>query len=202
MKRTLMDIPRDGIYRLLGPCPLVMVSARAKGAEAKKAPGRLRLCTVAWCMPLDYDPPKAAIVMGADHATTKAAISSGELVLNVPTAELADQVFGVGSRSSLKVDKCSRFGLTPLPSKVVAAEGIAECAAVLECRILEGKSSMGRRLRKQFDLLLLEIVHARADRKLFSSRWKPERGASLLSHLGGDLFGTARAVLRARVPRA
>jgi flavin reductase (DIM6/NTAB) family NADH-FMN oxidoreductase RutF len=181
-----VTVPAKDRWRLLNPCPTVLVSAigRATGAPAD----RLHLCAAAWCMPLDFAPHKAILILAARQATTEAVLDSGELVLNVPGAELSRAVLKAGSWTGHKVDKIARLGLTPLPSRVVNAPGVAECLAHLECRVLEHKTAFGRKLRDRFDLIPLEVVDARVNRGLFRKRWLLETGVRLLHHLGSEGF--------------
>jgi flavin reductase (DIM6/NTAB) family NADH-FMN oxidoreductase RutF len=189
---TFKNVSKAFRYRLLGAAPVVVVSALENPGARPSA------CAVAWCVSLDRAPAKALLVMAAEHATTRAVRASGELVINVLGAERKDAVLGIGSTSSKRVDKWKRFGLTPLPSKKVKAPGIAESLAVLECRILEEGTEIGRRLEADYDLVLVEIIAARADARYFKERWLPEKGAALLHHLGGDLFTPAREVVMAK----
>ena len=193
--RRLKNVPREFRYRLLGAAPVVVVSA------LEKAGARPAACAVAWSVTLDRAPAKALLVMAAEHATTRAAHASGELVINILGADHKDALLGIGSTSSKRVDKWKRFGLTQLASKKVKVPGISEALAVLECRILERGTEIGKRLEADYDLVLVEIVAARADARFFRERWLPEKGAALLHHLGGDLFTPAREVLKARMPR-
>ncbi|MBM4082181.1 MAG: flavin reductase family protein [Planctomycetes bacterium] len=61
----------------------------------------------------------------------------GEFVVNLPTAAMLPKVLGCGSVSGRDgVDKFQRFGLTPLPAKLVKPPLIAECPVNLECRVV------------------------------------------------------------------
>lgn len=182
-----IDVAPRLIPRLLNPCPTVLVSAAfPAGMEAWRA--RPQVCAAAWCMPLDYKPPKAALVLAAGQATHEAAAATGELVLNVPGAEIRDAVLKAGRTTGREVDKWAAYGLTPLPSTAIAAPGVAECLAHLECRILERETDLGRGLAEGYDLYLLEIVAARASEEAFTDRWLVDRGVRLLHHLGTDGF--------------
>lgn len=181
------DVAPRFIPRLLNPCPTVLVSAAfPEGAAGWKE--RPQVCAAAWCMPLDYKPPRAALVLAAGQATHEAVAATGELVLNVPGAEIRDAVLAAGRSTGREVDKWTAFGLTPLPSTVIAAPGVAECLAHLECRVLERETALGRGLAEGYDLYLLEIVAARANEGAFADRWLVDRGVRLLHHLGTDGF--------------
>lgn len=58
--------------------------------------------------------------------------------VSVPrTGELKEQLAFCGSRSGRDVAKEKEAGLTRLPARAGAADGVAECGAFFECRILQ-----------------------------------------------------------------
>ncbi len=194
MTAARIEVPEKFIPRLLNPCPTVLVSAAfPPGQEGWRA--RAQFCAAAWCMPLDYKPPKAALVLAAGQATHDAVAATGELVLNVPGADLRDAVMKAGRTTGREIDKWIDLGLTPLPSTVVAAPGIAECLASLECRVLERDTALGRGLAEGYDLYLLGIVAARANPAAFHERWLLDKGVRLLHHLGTDGFEFSGGIL-------
>lgn len=182
-----IPVPPRFIPRLLNPCPTVLVSAAfPAGEDGWRA--RPQVCAAAWCMPLDYKPPKAALVLAAGQATHEAVAATGELVLNVPGADLRDAVLKAGRTTGREIDKWTEYGLTPLPSTILAAPGVAECLAHLECRVLERDTPLGKGLADGYDLYLLEVVAARVEDGAFEERWLVDRGVQLLHHLGTDGF--------------
>ncbi len=58
-----------------------------------------------------------------------------DFVVSVPTDEMRNAVALAGSRSGRDMDKFKAGGLTPIPSKRVAAPSIKECPINLECRV-------------------------------------------------------------------
>ena len=84
-------IPLRHAYRLLNHGPTVLVSS----AHA----GRRNVMAAAWNMPLDFDPPKVAVVIDKSTFTRELIEASGEFVLAVPGRAVAAQVLAVGSRS-------------------------------------------------------------------------------------------------------
>lgn len=62
----------------------------------------------------------------------------GEFVVNLPNADLMDQVLGCGQCSGRDgIDKFSTFGLTPRPAVHVKPPLIKECPVNLECELVE-----------------------------------------------------------------
>jgi len=62
-------------------------------------------------------------------------IAPDEFVINLPTKELLEQVWTVGTQSGRNVDKFQVTGLTPMPADVVKPPRIAEYPTHVECRI-------------------------------------------------------------------
>ena len=62
---------------------------------------------------------------------------SREYVVNLPTAAVADAVWGCGSVSGRDTDKFRTFGLTPVPAVHVRPPLIAECPVNVECRVTD-----------------------------------------------------------------
>ena len=70
-------------YRLLNHGPTVLVSA-AHG-------GQRNIMAAAWSMPLDFDPPKVAVVIDKTTFTRGLVEGAGSFALNVPTRAQADR---------------------------------------------------------------------------------------------------------------
>ena len=75
-------------YRLLNHGPTVLVSA-AHG-------GRRNVMAAAWSMPIDFSPPKVAVVIEGSSFTRELVDASGSFALNIPCRlrSLAPLVFG------------------------------------------------------------------------------------------------------------
>ena len=72
----IQDVPLPQAYRLLNHGPTVLVSSAA-GA-------RRNVMAAAWCMPLDFDPPKIVVVIDKSTFTRELISASGEFAINVP----------------------------------------------------------------------------------------------------------------------
>jgi flavin reductase (DIM6/NTAB) family NADH-FMN oxidoreductase RutF len=83
---------------------------------------------------------------------------SGEFVINLTSAELAEKVDACGSISGRSgIDKFKEFGLTPVSASFVKPPLIDECPVNLECKVT-GIQSIG-----DHDLILGEVVAVHAD---------------------------------------
>lgn len=145
---------------LLNHGPIVLVSS-AHG-------GKQNVMTAAWAMPLDFVPPKVAVVIGRESFTRELMEASGAFVLSIPAKAIADKVLWAGSHSGREVDKFSESGLVALPASKVSAPLIDGCVACLECKVIAEPHN-----QQQYDLFFGEVVAAWADPRVFSDgQWQ------------------------------
>ncbi|MDP1635373.1 MAG: flavin reductase family protein, partial [Gallionellaceae bacterium] len=119
-------IPLSGVYCLLEPGPVVLVTTAHKG--------KADIMTQSWHTMMEFEPPLVGCVISGRNHSFEALTKTKECVLSIPSVELAKQVVGIGNCSGSKVDKFRKFKLTAMPASKVAAPLIAECFANLECR--------------------------------------------------------------------
>ena len=91
-----------------------------------------------------------------------------EYVVNLPTRDIAEQVWYCGSVSGRGVDKFAVSGLTPLPASQVKPPLIAECPINLECRV------SAIQVVGDHDLFLGEVVVQHVDENVLSDDGKIE----------------------------
>lgn len=175
-------VPLSKAYRLINHGPVTLVSAAAGSAR--------NLMAAAWAMPLDFDPPRIAVVVGAGEHTRHLIDASRELVVQVPPRALAAQTDGVGSCSGRTTDKWAQFGLSWSPASQVQAPLVDGCVAWLECRLLDEP-----RMEAEHDLLIAEVVAAWADDAVFaiqggSVRLRDDIPAHLrgIHHVAGGVY--------------
>jgi flavin reductase (DIM6/NTAB) family NADH-FMN oxidoreductase RutF len=142
--QTKKAFPMSKVYQLLEPGPVVMVSQN----------GKANIMTMSWHMMIDFVPPIFACVVSNDNYSFKALYKTDECVINIPAAELAKTVVGVGNCSGATVDKFKKFKLTPLPASEVNVPLIAECFANLECKVIN------KTYAKTYNMFILEVVKA------------------------------------------
>ncbi|OGS82671.1 MAG: flavin reductase [Gallionellales bacterium GWA2_59_43] len=140
------SFPLSKVYRLLEPGPVVLVTTAHKG--------KANIMTMSWHTMMEFEPPLVGCVISGRNFSFDALKRTKECVLNIPAAELAKQVMGVGNCSGNRVDKFKKFKLTPLPATQVAAPLIDECYANLECRVVD------TRMVNKYNFFVLEVVQA------------------------------------------
>ncbi|MCK9380680.1 MAG: flavin reductase family protein [Sulfuritalea sp.] len=176
-------VPLPKAYRLLNHGPTVLVSS-AHG-------GRRNVMAASWSMPLDFDPPKVAVVIDKSTLTRELVEASGEFVLNVPSRRQAAMTLAVGTQSGRETDKFSIVGVGAAAASLVGAPLIDGCLAWLECRVIPEP-----RNQQAYDLFLAEVVAAWADPAVFSNgRWHfaDDQWRSIHYLSGGSFFATGDA---------
>jgi len=81
---------------------------------------------------------KPAIVgfgCNVNHDTSKNILSTGEFVINIPGAELANKIWKASESKGQDSKEIEKVGLTPLKSVKITTPRIAECKAHLECSL-------------------------------------------------------------------
>ena len=176
-------------YKLLNHGPTTLVTSAAQG--------RTNVMAAAWGMPLDFEPPKVAVVLAESTFTRELVDASGELTLCVPTRAQLEQVYAVGSESGRDEDKWARYGLKPVPASRVQAPLVEGCVGWLECRVLPEPE-----VQRKYDLFVVEVVAAWVE----DSVWKdggwdfPEDALRSVHHLAGGVFFTTGERVQARKP--
>ncbi len=180
MPSERLPVPLSTCYRLLNHGPTVMVSS-AHG-------GKANVMSAAWSMPLDFDPPKVAVVIDKNTLTRGLVEASGEFVLNVPSEALAALTVAVGSASGRDTDKFAAHGIATLAPAKVGAPLVDGCLAWLECRVIAEPH-----IQQAYDLFLGEVVAAWADPRAYDgAHWLPAQGGRRSIHYvaGGHFFAT------------
>ncbi len=119
------DFPVEDIRQLLEPGPVVLVSSAWKG--------RTNIMTMGWHAVIEFTPSLVGCVIAETNVSFEMIRRSRQCVINVPTADMADTVVGIGNCDGDQVDKFEKFRLTPQAAAKVKAPLIRECYANLEC---------------------------------------------------------------------
>lgn len=155
----------DKAYRLLNHGPTVLVTT-AHGSQRN-------VMAAAWNMPLDFDPPKIAIVIDKKTYTRELIEASGSFAINVPCRAQAEMVVRVGASSGRELlgketdNKFAAFDLPTFAASKIAAPLVTGCVAWLECKLITEPH-----IQDTYDLFLGEVIAAHADERVFSDgRW-------------------------------
>jgi flavin reductase (DIM6/NTAB) family NADH-FMN oxidoreductase RutF len=178
--------------RLINHGPTVLVTSAAGD--------RRNVMAAAWSMPVEFTPPRVAVVIDKRTFTRELVMASAAFALCIPGVALVDLTYAVGNSSGRAGDKFVRHGLTAKPGPVLGMPLLeAGCAAWLECRLIHEPHT-----EEAYDTCFGEIVAAAADARIFAEgHWSfRDDNAALqtIHHLGGGHFVRAGATVRASVP--
>lgn len=176
-----IDLSRS--YRLLNHGPVTLVTSAHQGQR--------NVMAASWAMPLDFDPPKVALVVDKNTYSRTLIEASGRFALNIPTRALAEQVLAAGSTSGREDDKFAALGLETFCGDTPELPLLAGCAGWLECRILPETS-----IQDRYDLFLAEVLAAWADPSIYADgRWHFADAQQRTLHYiaGGAFFATGDA---------
>jgi flavin reductase (DIM6/NTAB) family NADH-FMN oxidoreductase RutF len=176
--------------RLVNHGPTVLVTS----AHA----GRRNVMAAAWSMPVEFVPPRVAVVIDKKTFTRELAMAAGAFGLVVPGAAIVDLTHAVGSVSGRDIDKFARFAIDAVPGPVLGVPVIERgCAAWLECRWISEPHS-----EDAYDTCFAEVVSAAADTRIFANgHWASTADNAELHtihHLGGGNFGVIGAAVTAK----
>ena len=179
----------DHASRLVNHGPTVLITTEHQG--------RRNVMAAAWSMPVEFTPPRIAVVVDKKTFTRELLEASGHFAIGLPCAALADLTYAVGSQSGREVDKFARFGLRATPGPVLGLPLIEGCVAWLELRRIPEPHT-----EAAYDTVFGEVVSAQADPRVFADgRWSfRDDNAELhtLHHLGGGTFAVPSRTVRAR----
>ena len=174
-KRTL---PLAKVYRVLETGPVVLVTSAG--------PKRPNIMVMTWHMMMEFEPPLIGCIISNRNGTFEIVRKTKECVINVPTAELAEQVVGCGNVHGRRGDKFSRFGLTPVPASCVQAPLIAECYVNLECVLVD------RSMVEKYNMFIFEVRKAWIDPKKKRPRTIHHRGNGVFFVAGREIVLTSK----------
>jgi flavin reductase (DIM6/NTAB) family NADH-FMN oxidoreductase RutF len=181
--------------RLVNHGPTVLVTS----AHA----GRRNVMAAAWSMPVEFTPPRIAVVIDKSTFTRELVLASGAFALNLPGRALADLTYTVGSTSGREIaaagsDKFARHGIASFDGPVLGLPLVEGCVAWLECRLIPEPHT-----QQAYDTFFGEVVSAQADARVFTGgRWSlRDDNADLhtLHHLGGGVFAWPALSVQARL---
>jgi flavin reductase (DIM6/NTAB) family NADH-FMN oxidoreductase RutF len=179
--------------RLINHGPTVLVSSEHER--------RRNVMAAAWSMPVEFTPPRVAVVIDKSTFTRELVLASGRFALNIPCRAIADLTYTVGSTSGRDDDKLARYGIEAFAGAALALPLIEGCVAWLECRHIPEPHS-----EQAYDTFFGEVIAAQADARVFAGgRWAfDDENAALhtLHHLGGGHFGAIGDVVQAHVKPA
>ena len=138
------DFPVSDVRRFLEPGPIVLVSSAWKR--------HTNIMTMGWHMIMEFEPSLVGCYIWSENYSRELVSKSRACVINIPTADMAAKVVGIGNCSGRETDKFAKFGLTAVAASKVAAPMISECFANFECQLHDAS------LIDKYSLFVWEVV--------------------------------------------
>ena len=186
----MQPVALEHASRLVNHGPTVLVSTAHQG--------RHNVMAAAWSMPVEFSPPRIALVVDKSTWTRELLEASGCFGLSLPTPALAGFCYAAGSRSGRDgVDKFDALGVQPDADNPLGLPLLPGCSAWLLLRRIPEPHA-----EQAYDTVFGEVVWAAADPRVFAGgRWDfREDNADLhtLHHLGAGNFAVPSRVITAR----
>jgi flavin reductase (DIM6/NTAB) family NADH-FMN oxidoreductase RutF len=177
--------------RLVNHGPTVLVTTEHDG--------RRNIMAAAWSMPVEFTPPRIAVVVDKKTYTSELLQASGRFALCLPVPALADLTYRVGSESGRDIrdggDKFVRHGIETFTGPVFGLPWVEGCCAWLELRRIPEPHT-----EEAYDTVFGEVVSAQADDRVFANgRWSfraDNAALHTLHHLGGGAFAVPSRVVQ------
>lgn len=175
--------------RLLNHGPTILITSFDVDSK------RRNVMAAAWSMPVEFAPPRIAIVVDKSAWSREIIERNGTFGIVIPGVAAANWTYAVGSISGREEDKFNAYGIPVVKGPVLGLPVIEEkCLAWMECRLLPATSAASH-----YDTLFGEVVSAAADERAFvSGRWQfDDDKRNTLHHLGAGTFVASGKEIRA-----
>ncbi|WP_334611029.1 flavin reductase family protein, partial [Escherichia coli] len=149
--------------RLLNHGPTVLITSFDEQSQ------RRNIMAAAWSMPVEFEPPRVAIVVDKSTWTRELIEHNGKFGIVIPGVAATNWTWAVGSVSGRDEDKFNCYGIPVVRGPVFGLPLVEEkCLAWMECRLLPATSA-----QEEYDTLFGEVVSAAADARVFvEGRWQ------------------------------
>ena len=172
--------------RLLNHGPTILITSYDAPSD------RRNVMAAAWSMPVEFAPPRVAIVVDKSTWTREIIERNGTFGIVVPRVAAASWTYAVGSIGAA-IKQNSMTGESGSNRPELGLPLIEEkCLAWMECRLLPATAA-----QTQYDTLFGEVVSAAADERAFvTGRWQfDDDKLNTLHHLGtGNFVASGRHV--------
>ncbi|STP20026.1 flavin reductase-like protein [Escherichia coli] len=128
--------------RLLNHGPTVMITSFDEQSQ------RRNIMAAAWSMPVEFEPPRVAIVVDKSTWTRELIERNGKFGIVIPGVAATNWTWAVGSVSGREEDKFNCYGIPVVRGPVLGLPLVEEkCLAWMECRLLPATSAQENTIR-------------------------------------------------------
>ena len=188
----MQPVALEHASRLVNHGPTVLVTTEHQG--------RRNVMAAAWSMPVEFTPPRIAVVVDKNTYTRELLLASGHFGLCLPTPLLADFCYAVGTQSGrdlLGIDKFQQHGITPERGGLLGLPMVPGCSVWMELRRIPEPHS-----EAAYDTVFAEVLWAQADERIFKNgRWdfrSDNADLHTLHHLGAGTFAVPSRLVQAK----
>lgn len=142
---------------LVCPNPVVLVTTQDKKNQAN-------IITLTLVGGICWNPPIIGIGIGVNQYSKGLVEQLGEFVVNIPSAEMIEDVEYCGLVSGREIDKFANTGFTPVSSTKVKPPMIKECLMNLECKVIKS-IPLGSNVLFLGEVLCLHVDESILDKK-------------------------------------
>lgn len=122
--------------RLLNHGPTILITSHDKLSQLRN------VMAAAWSMPVEFEPPRVAIVVDKSTWSRELIERSGMFGIVIPGVAATNWTWAVGSVSGRDEDKFNCYGIPVVKGPVLGLPLVEEkCLAWMECRLLPATSA-------------------------------------------------------------
>jgi flavin reductase (DIM6/NTAB) family NADH-FMN oxidoreductase RutF len=187
---TFTPVALEHASRLINHGPTVLVTS----SDGK----RRNVMAAAWSMPVEFTPPRIAIVIDKRTFTRELISASGTFAVIIPGAAAIDLTYAVGNVSGREIDKFQRFNIASIAGPKLGLPLLeAGCSAWMECRLISEPHT-----EDAYDTCFGEVIAAASDPRAFrNGHWELDSSnvdLHTIHHLGAGNFVRASNTIKAR----
>lgn len=197
---TQLSVPE--MYKLLiglvVPRPVALVSTKSAAGIGNLAPFSFfnAVCSNPPCLMISIvNRPD-----GSKKDTLRNIEETGEFVVNSANLCYRTQLVNCGADYPYGVDELSKVGLTPLASKLIKPDRVAEAAAHFECKV-ERLIELGDGSPGSCTLVIGKIVWLHIAEDVYSEGKILTEQLQPVARLGGSLYGSVSEIVSLSTPK-
>ncbi|XTZ40403.1 flavin reductase family protein [Salmonella enterica] len=179
--------------RLLNHGPTVFITSYDEQID------RRNVMAAAWTMPVEFNPPRIAIVVDKSAWSRELIERSGMFGIVIPAVAAANWCYAVGNITGRDEDKFNCYGIPAFTGPVLGLPIIEErCLAWMECHLLPPTAA-----QEKYDTLFGEVASAAADERVFNNGcWHFDNDQlNTIHHLGGGNFVSSGSSIKVNIDR-
>jgi flavin reductase (DIM6/NTAB) family NADH-FMN oxidoreductase RutF len=188
-------LPHDPFKAIVAPRPVGWISTRSMD-------GRLNLAPYSYFNALSTHPHLVWFSSEGQKDAVTFARETGEFVANLASRDLADKMVATSVDAPRGLSEFAYAGLTPAPSRLVAAPRVGEAHAALECKVTDIYQPMGLDGRHAGVWVTVgEVVGVHIDEAMLTDGLFDAAKAGNVARLGYFDYSTVNELFTRRRPR-